>query len=226
MRRPQELVDRQQFLQPVSAVLQGARVAREAAGIARGVDHARHLRRAPVRPICAAAPARGGSSTTASKASSSAAVSGLRKRSRRSAVTVAAEPARRRLDRRNRRLVALEQRQLARPARATARPTPAKRSASLGASPIQSLTAARIACSARLVACRKAPGGGSTVASPKTSSGWRRDDDRLGGRTIAPAQPRQVRAFGQRHQRLRAVRATGRGACAAGPARRRRCRSR
>jgi hypothetical protein len=31
---PPELIDRQKFLQPVSAVLQGARVAGEAAGIA------------------------------------------------------------------------------------------------------------------------------------------------------------------------------------------------
>ena len=44
MRRPEELVDRHQFLQPVSAVLQGARVAREAAGIAGAIDDPRHLR--------------------------------------------------------------------------------------------------------------------------------------------------------------------------------------
>src|SRR5579864_9056576 len=44
MHRPQELVDGQQFLQPVPAVLQGARIAREAAVIARGIDDPRHLR--------------------------------------------------------------------------------------------------------------------------------------------------------------------------------------
>src|SRR5471030_1750544 len=43
MRRPEELVDGHQFLQPVSRVLQRPRVAREATGIARGVDDSRHL---------------------------------------------------------------------------------------------------------------------------------------------------------------------------------------
>src|SRR5438477_1752858 len=36
MRRPEELVDGHQFLQPVSGILQASRVAREAARIARG----------------------------------------------------------------------------------------------------------------------------------------------------------------------------------------------
>src|SRR5258708_25455203 len=49
MPRPQELVDGFQFLQPVPAVLQGSDVARKTAGIARGVDHARHLR---TRKLC------------------------------------------------------------------------------------------------------------------------------------------------------------------------------
>ncbi len=44
MRRPQELIDRQQFLQPVPAVLQNPRVAGKAAGIAGAVDDPRHLR--------------------------------------------------------------------------------------------------------------------------------------------------------------------------------------
>src|ERR1700704_5229501 len=43
MGRPQELVDRQQFLQPVSALLQSAGIACETAGIARGIDDAWHL---------------------------------------------------------------------------------------------------------------------------------------------------------------------------------------
>ena len=44
MRRPQELIDRHQFLQPVSAILEDARVAGETTGIAGAVDDPRHLR--------------------------------------------------------------------------------------------------------------------------------------------------------------------------------------
>src|SRR5262245_49404807 len=43
MRRPQELIDRPQFLQPVSALLQCPRIAGEGRRIARGIDHALHL---------------------------------------------------------------------------------------------------------------------------------------------------------------------------------------
>src|SRR5471032_1165637 len=43
MRRPQKLVDRHQFLQPVPAVLQRVRVSGEAAGIAGGIDDLLHL---------------------------------------------------------------------------------------------------------------------------------------------------------------------------------------
>src|SRR5689334_23337009 len=39
---PEELVDGFQFLQPVPGVLQRPRIAREAAGVARGVDHPSH----------------------------------------------------------------------------------------------------------------------------------------------------------------------------------------
>src|SRR5258708_17169692 len=44
MPRPEELVDGQQFLQPVPAVLQGAGIAREAAGVARAIDDTLHFR--------------------------------------------------------------------------------------------------------------------------------------------------------------------------------------
>src|SRR5471030_1113977 len=49
MRRPEELVDGHQFLQPISRILQDPRIAREAAGIARGVDDPRHLRQSELR---------------------------------------------------------------------------------------------------------------------------------------------------------------------------------
>ena len=66
MRRPQELVDRQQFLQPVSALLQGPRIAGKTTGIARRIDHPRHLRAGELGRL-RRAPARGGSSSTASR---------------------------------------------------------------------------------------------------------------------------------------------------------------
>src|SRR5262249_52650987 len=44
MRRPQELIDRLQFLQPISGVLQGPRIAGEGRRITRRVDHPRRRR--------------------------------------------------------------------------------------------------------------------------------------------------------------------------------------
>src|SRR6185437_11152375 len=51
MLRPKELVDGFQFLQPVARVLQQPSVAREAAGIARGVDHLPDLRASDLRDL-------------------------------------------------------------------------------------------------------------------------------------------------------------------------------
>ena len=101
-------------------------------------------------------------------------LSGLRKRSRRSTATLP-PPSRRAAASR----AATAGRSLSNseslPARPSdSAPTPAKRSASRGRSPVHSATSVRIACSARLVACRKAPGDGSTRASPKIMSGARR----------------------------------------------------
>ncbi len=227
MRRPEELVDGHQFLQPVSPVLQGARVAREAAGIARAIDDASALSSAPARPTCAAAPARGGSSTTASKASSSLAVQRIAEEiAPLGRHPIAAQLARRRIERPRPPACRFRTARACRAGRTTASPTPANRSASLGASPVQAATAARIACSARLVACRKAPGGGSTVTSPSIRSGGRRVTIGSAVGTVAPAQSRQIGSCRQGRPAPAADRATGRAACADGPARRCRCRFR
>ena len=53
-------------------------------------------------------------------------------------------------------------------------PMPANRSAVRAASPSHAVTPARMTSSARLVACRNAPGGGSIVTSPRISCGVRR----------------------------------------------------
>ena len=186
MRRPQELVDRQQFLQPVSAVLQGARVAREAAGIARGVDHARHLR---PRQFRRSAPRRRRAADRAGR------------RRRRRAPSPSADCGRDRAARpspcrrpagapppRPRQPPACRSRTrpACRPGRATARRRrQTDRPASAHRRSIRS-TAARIACSARLVACRKAPGGGSIRGLAEDQQRRAADDDRLGAMARSP----------------------------------------
>ena len=188
MRRPQELVDRQQFLQPVSAVLQGARIAGEAAGIARAVDHRAAPWTAQARPHCAAAPARGGSSTTASKASSSVAVSGLRNEiaafGRHACRPAGGRPPRRRrslaLSLSNKReLAGTTQRQRAQAGKEISQPRRLARP--------RRRPSARIACSARWVACRKAPGGGSIVGVAEDQQRRASDDDGFGGSHDRPS---------------------------------------
>ena len=134
--------------------------------------------------------------------SSSAAVSGLRKRSRRSTVTLARPTGAPPLRPRQRSACRFR---TARPflaGRATAHPRRQTDRPARGASPAHCATAARMACSARLVACRKAPGRRLDARLAKQEKRRAARDDRLGRCAIAPAQSRQVGALGQRHQRL------------------------
>ena len=222
--RPQELVDRQQFLQPVSALLQGARIAREAAGIARAVDHARAPSTAPARPI---APLHRRAADRAARrrrhrARPPSADCGRDRAARPSALPLASRRAAASIDTTACRSLSNSASLPARPNDSA--PMPGEQVGQSRGIARPFATAARIACSARRVACRKAPGGGSILASPKTRSGWRRTTIGSADARSPQLEPRQVRTIGQRHQRFPPSRATGRGACADGPAGRGRCR--
>ena len=200
MRGPQELVDRQQFLQPVSAVLQGARVAREAAGIARGVDHARHLRARQLGRL------RGRAGARRIEQHGVEAIE-LRRRQRIAEEIAAldghppAQPACRRFGRGNGRLVALEQRDLSWPAdrqRAHAGKQIGKTRRIAG--PFRDRGAHGLL--GALGRLQEGPGRRLDARLAEQKKRRAAHDDGLGRRPVAPAQPRQVGAFGQRHQRL------------------------
>ena len=225
MRRPQELVDRQQFLQPVSAVLQGARVAREAAGIARGVDHARHLRPRQLGRLRRRAGARRIEQNGIEGIELRPPSADCGRDRGAPPSPCRRQPARRRFDRGNRLPVALEQRQLARPAErqrahAGKQIGQPRRIAGPFARPPRASPARRAWWPAgrRPAAARPGPrrrpaaaGGARRRARPTPD----RPSSAAPGRRVQPAPPAP-----------RAVRATGRGACAAAAAGRRRCRSR
>ena len=201
MRGPQELVDRQQFLQPVSALLQGcARRARSCRDRTRRRPRAAPSS-APARPT--ARPRRRAADRAARHRSHRApppsADCGRDRGARRSpAHPVGAPPLRPR-----QRSACHSRTATTFPGRPIdSAPTPANRSASRDASPAHSRDRGAHGLLGAPGGLQEGPGRRLDAGLAKQKKRRAAHDDGLGRRPVAPAQPRQVGAFGQRHQRL------------------------
>src|SRR5262245_18954145 len=201
MRRPQELIDRAQFLQPVSAILQSPRIAGEGRRIARGVDHAPRPATRQLGTLRRRTGARGIEQDGGEGVELGATERIPEEIAARHRHLVATRSARSGFHGGDGRGIVLEQRQ-----------------------PARLLQGQRADAGKEIGQPRRAlgPGGDGCAHGELRSPGrlqkrarWRLDarfaeqqqrraphDDRLGRRSIAPTKPRQVGALRQRHQRL------------------------